>query len=164
MQSELTGRDDRLLLRITCPAPRKALPVFLCAVVLSTLAWIVVGQWAAKSGGFLWLLLWGAVLIATGPVAILYRNLCFRDQLLINKSGKPLPNALAVDEILAVHVRPAPLAGSHEDRLARLGLAEGRIEIHMANQRVRFGAGLHEFMVDETADRIARFCSGSALK
>jgi hypothetical protein len=94
-------------------------------------------------------------------LAILYRNLFARDELLLVRgAGQAGGRADGIDagSVCAVRLCPAPDPLSFEGKLDALGLGAGRIEIDTDRGRFLFGAGLHEFMLQETVDRIASFC------
>ncbi|KQQ87300.1 hypothetical protein ASF77_17135 [Massilia sp. Leaf139] len=104
------------------------------------------------------------IAVALGMLAcmlgILYRNLVFRDSLIVVRSeGMPGQRFdCFVHEILAVRRLPAPAPSSPEGKWAALGLGEGLIEIRTETGSLRFGAGLHEHAIDAAIERITAFC------
>ena len=112
-----------------------------------------------KNYSYIWLaltLLGGAFFAMT-----VYRSFFFRDELCIFRGSSPPKGYkffLAAEAIRAVHVLPVAEPWSSKEKLETLALSQGRIEVETTNQSFRFGAGLTEYMVEETVEKIVCFC------
>jgi hypothetical protein len=155
----VTREQDRL--HIVCPPQRLAQPIVLCCAGLAVISSGVLRALRdADSSHYLFLAV--ALVMAAFLLAILYRNLFARDELLlVRDDGQAGGCADGIDagSVRAARLSPVPDPLSSEGKLAWLGLGDGRIEIDTDRGSFRFGAGLHEFMLQETVDRIVSFCA-----
>jgi hypothetical protein len=155
----VTREQDRL--HIVCPPQRLALPIVLCCAGLAVISIGTVRALRdAHSSRYVFLAV--ALVMAAFLLAILYRNLFARDELLLVRgAGLVGGRADGIDagSVRAARLCPAADPLSFEGKLDALGLGAGRIEIDTDRGSFRFGAGLHECMLQETVDRIASFCA-----
>lgn len=142
-------------LHIICPAQRRAEPIVFSGLGLLILLVGVLRHW--QETDFITGL--GMSLMFLVLASIMYRNLLFRDELFITRDEAVPINgrhSVSADDIVSVRLRP-PLDLYHA-RMERMGLATGPIEIVTKAGMFRFGAGLSEFSIDATIDRIVAFC------
>jgi uncharacterized membrane protein (DUF4010 family) len=99
-------------------------------------------------------------LIMMGCLAILLRNLAFREELTILRQPVPThPNALLCRDILAVKNVGSPLFGTFAHSLDQLGFLSGPIVIEATGQRtLHFGSALTERQADAMVEQINTFC------
>lgn len=155
----VTREQDRL--HIVCPPQRLALPIVVCCAGLTVISSGVLRALRdAYSSHYLFLAV--ALLMAVFLLAILYRNLFARDELLlVRDDGQAGGHADGIDagSVRAVRLCPALDPLSSEGKLDALGLGSGKIAIDTDHGSFLFGVGLHEFMLQETVERIASFCA-----
>lgn len=112
-----------------------------------------------KNYSYVWLVL--TLLFGAFFAVMAYRSFIFRDELCIFRGGrtpKGYKFLLAAETIRAVRILPVAEPWSSEGKLEMLALSQGRIEIETTTQSYRFGAGLNEYMVEGTVDKIVCFC------
>lgn len=159
--------SDSEPLHIVCP-PSKLLPIVAVSCAgLAILAWLGFKLFDGPPERFSWFKVWLLVLVGTAMVALLYRNLFVRDELLLYRD-KPEAWALEDEEMLvlaagkvrSVRIAPSPPLGSlsAESQNIALGIGKGLIEIETEDGCYRFGAGLDEDRANVTAARIAAYC------
>jgi len=149
------------VLRIVCPTQKRMLPVLVGAFLLLFLLPATFRNLRRAPDDVSWLPLVVLAVMCLLVLAMLYRSFVFRDALCIYKGGD-VPDGMlvvAAGSIRSVRALPAPQAWSAEGKWDALGMYPGPIEIDTDSGAFRFGAGLSGYMVGETVDRIAAFCS-----
>ncbi|SFD20586.1 hypothetical protein [Massilia yuzhufengensis] len=157
----MIGQPAAPALHIVCPRQMRALPILVSLAGLGVLVSATARQLGRGAADVPYLSFGVVLLMGAWLCLILYRNLLFRDELVLVQSGEA-PDArtftLAAASVRAVRACPAPAPSSYDGRWEALGFGEGRIEIDTDSHRYRFGVGLDEHMVGSTVDRIAAFC------
>ena len=158
--SQQSTADDALL-HIVCPTQKRLLPLILacfwCLVFVPVIAKHLSSP--TKNYSYLWLVF--TLLVGAFFAMLVYRSFFFRDELCIYRAStapKGYKFLLDAESIRAVHIFPVADSWSSEGKLDSVGLSEGRIEIETTTQSFPFGAGLTEYMVEGTADKIVDFC------
>lgn len=156
-------------LHIVCPRATRPM-----AIVLSCAGMAVLASAATKllwdPERFSWFKVWLLVLMGTVFVALMYRNLLVRDELLLHRDGWEDGGeegderlVLAAASVRSVRICAPPGAYSAEGKNAALGVGTGLIEIGTTTGSYRFGAGLDQEASDVAARKIAAYCGLRAV-
>lgn len=151
-------------LHIVCPRPTQPMAIVLSGAGLAVLS-VAAFKLLHDPEGFSWFKAWVLVLMATAFVALVYRNLFVRDELLLYRDQAPAwargdedVLALATASVRALRVCPEPGPYSAEGKYAALGMGQGMIEIDSTEGCFRFGAGLDADASSVMARKIAAYC------
>jgi hypothetical protein len=156
-------------LHIVCPRATRPMAIVLSCAGLAVLA-MAATKLLWEPERFSWFKVWVLVLMGTVFVALIYRNLFVRDELLLHRDGREDEGeegderlVLAAASVRSVRVCPPPGAYSAEGKNAALGVATGLIEIGTTEGSYRFGAGLDQDASEITARKIAAYCGLRAV-
>lgn len=152
--------EEKQTLHVICPRQLHAAPMILCVACSAVLFSAFSKPRPIDAGAYLFFAV--SLVMILLILAILYRNLIFRDELYIVR-GTTVPSkrgALCLDaaDVVSVQVLPPSNFASFEWRMEWLGLGGGRIEIHTKTHRFNFGVGLHDSSFTEIFEKIAVFC------
>lgn len=101
-----------------------------------------------------------AVLMFVFFGCIAYRNVFFRDEIVLLKDGAAAPAAMTsvyVSDIIAVRLKAPPSPFSAEGKREFMGFDNGSIMIVTSTELLHFGAGLGAADAEEMARRIEVF-------
>ncbi len=146
--------EDRYI-RVSCPPAFQG--VILHGLGLAFLCGIVVQSWSKASA---WTLI-VPTLMALFLGAMLYRNLFFRDAIILFKDKAEIEADRLEFHCAAINgidVEPEPGYLSYEGRMATFGLGRGLIVIRSGDQSARFGIGLTHEQALLVARELRRFC------
>lgn len=152
-------------LHIVCPPSKQPVTVAVSCAGLFVVAMAATRLVNGPAERFSWFKVWLLVLVGTACVALIYRNLFVRDELVLYRH-KPEEGErededrliLAASSVRSVRVCPPPGPFSVEAKNAEIGMKIGLIEIETLDGSYRFGAGLDENISRATARQIADYC------
>lgn len=127
------------------------------SLILAFLAWGTVKNW--DHAGVLSLSFAAVMALMIG--ALFYRNVFFRDEIILFKNAAEIePNRFefACADIGGIEVEPAPALMSYQWRMALAGLGRGLIVFRAGTQVRRFGLGLSQAQAQGVAKELWHFC------
>lgn len=145
-------------LHIICPAQRTFLGIALPSITILMLG---VGLFRQDFHFSLYAVV--AAVFFAAALALLYRNLFYREALYVLRVGTDAPEAARIcvrtSEIVGLRRLPDPIGFSAEQKWASIGLGKGLIEIETRTDTFRFGGGLGNYEIEANINRIAAFCA-----